>query len=140
MWNQIMERLKAIANRQEIKYIFFGVLTTLVNTVSYALCFDALGIANVPSTIIAWILAVLFAFITNKLWVFDSKSFDVKTLGHEIPSFFGCRILTGVLDVAVMYFAVDVCAWNATLWKLISNVLVIIINYAASKLVIFKKK
>lgn len=123
-----------------ISYAVFGVLTTLVNMAVYAFLYNLLKMPNVVSTILAWFMAVLFAFITNKLWVFDSKSFDFKILRHEIPTFFGCRILTGVLDVAIMYFAVDVFAWNATLWKLISNVLVIIINYVASKLLIFRKK
>ena len=123
-----------------IMYALFGGLTTLVNIGAYYLFYNIIGISNVPSTILAWLLAVVFAFITNKLWVFDSKSFDKTTLKHEIPSFFGCRILTGLLDVGVMYVAVDLFHWNSTLWKLISNILVIMINYIASKLVIFKKQ
>ena len=99
-----------------------------------------LTIPNVPSTIIAWVFAVIFAYITNKLWVFNSKSFDVTTLKHEIPTFFAARILTGILDVIIMYVAVDVLHMNATIWKLISNILVVILNYTTSKLVIFKKK
>lgn len=99
-----------------------------------------IGIPNVPSTIIAWVLAVAFAFITNKLWVFESRSFDGMTLKHEIPTFLGARIGTGLLDVGIMYLAVDVMNWNSTVWKLISNVIVIILNYIASKLVIFRMK
>ena len=123
-----------------IMYAFFGGLTTVVNMVTYYVCFNLLGIANVPSTAIAWLLSVLFAFITNKLWVFESKSFDKQTMLHEVTSFFGCRVATGILDVVIMYLAVDVAHFNPTLWKLISNILVIIINYIASKLLIFKKK
>lgn len=123
-----------------ILYAVFGALTTLVNMAAYWLCFDVLGIPNVPSVIIAWILAVAFAFITNKLWVFESKSFGRKTLLHEVPAFFGARLLTGLLDLLVMYLAVDVLGGHAMLWKLISNVAVIILNYIASKLYIFKKK
>lgn len=122
-----------------IMYMVFGVLTTVINLIAYFMCFNVLKISNVISTIIAWILAVAFAFATNKLWVFDSKSFDVKTLSHEIPTFFGARIATGVLDVVIMYMAVDVFSWNPTVWKLISNILVIILNYIASKFVIFKE-
>ncbi len=123
-----------------ILYVVFGGLTTVVNMVAYYVCYNVLHIANVPSTAIAWVLAVLFAFITNKLWVFESKSFDSETLKHEIPSFFGCRLATGILDIVIMYLSVDVAHFNPTLWKLISNVLVVIINYIASKLLIFKKK
>lgn len=130
----------AVKYRSMILYVFFGAMTTLVNMAAYWLCFDVTGIPNVPSTVIAWVLAVSFAFVTNKLWVFDSKSWDTKTLRHEIPSFFGARLLTGLLDVGIMYVTVDVLGWNAMLWKLVSNVIVIILNYIASKLVIFKKK
>jgi putative flippase GtrA len=135
-----MDKIRGLLNkyRSFILYAAFGVLTTIVNMVVYYLCFNIMGIPNVPSTIIAWVMAVSFAFITNKLWVFDSKSFSAKTLKHEIPTFFGARIATGLLDVGIMYLAVDVLNWNSTLWKLISNILVIILNYIASKLIIFK--
>ena len=123
-----------------IMYVVFGALTTVVNMGAYYVSYTLLHIPNVPSTAIAWILAVAFAFVTNKLWVFDSPSFDAQTLKHEIPTFFGARIATGVLDVVIMYLAVDVAHMNPTVWKLISNVLVIIINYIASKLIIFRKK
>lgn len=121
-------------------YVVFGALTTVVNMGAYYVSYNLLHIPNVPSAAIAWILAVAFAFVTNKLWVFDSPSFDAQTLKHEIPTFFGARIATGVLDVVIMYLAVDVAHMNPTVWKLISNVLVIIINYVASKLIIFRKK
>ncbi len=123
-----------------IMYVVFGALTTVVNMGAYYVSYNLLHIPNVPSAAIAWILAVAFAFVTNKLWVFDSPSFDAQTLKHEIPTFFGARIATGVLDVVIMYLAVDVAHMNPTVWKLISNVLVIIINYVASKLIIFRKK
>ena len=137
-----MEKVKALLRkyRSLILYAFFGMLTTLVNMAAYWLCFDVLGVPNVPATVIAWVLAVCFAFITNKVWVFESRSFDGKTLKHEIPAFFGARLLTGLLDVGIMYAAVDVLGWNGMVWKLISNVIVIVLNYIASKLVIFKKQ
>ena len=121
-----------------VMYAVFGGLTTLVNIAAYYLCFNIIGISNIPSVIIAWILAVSFAFITNKLWVFDSRSFSKEVLKHEIPTFFGARIATGLLDVGIMYLAVDVLHWNSIVWKLISNILVIVINYIASKLLIFR--
>ena len=123
-----------------ILYVVFGAMATFVNMAAYYFCYNLLGIPNVPSVIIAWVLAVIFAFFTNKLWVFESKSMAPEVLKHEIPAFFGARLLTGLLDIGIMYLAVDVLHWNATLWKLISNVIVIILNYLASKLVIFRKK
>ncbi len=136
-----MSRIRELAMKYRgvILYIVFGAMTTLVNMAVYWLCFDVLGIPNVISTVVAWALAVGFAFITNKLWVFDSRSFDGKTLRHEIPAFFGARFLTGLLDVGIMYVTVDVMRWNAIVWKLTSNIIVIILNYIASKLVIFRK-
>lgn len=126
--------------REIILYAVFGALATLINLLSYHLLYRIIGISNVLSTAIAWILAVVFAFITNKLWVFNSKSFEKQMLLHEMITFFGARAATGVLDIGIMYVAVDVMHWDATVWKLISNVIVIIINYVASKKVIFKKK
>ena len=126
--------------RSIIMYGIFGVLTTAVNIVSYYVTYNVIGIPNVPSTAIAWLLSVLFAFVTNKLWVFESKSLDRETVIREAVSFFACRIATGVLDVAIMFVAVDVMGWNAMLWKLVSNALVIVLNFVASKLFIFKEK
>ena len=125
--------------RSFIMYAFFGVCTTLVNWGSYYLCYNILKIPNVSSTIIAWVSAVVFAFITNKIWVFDSKSFAGKTLIREIWTFTAARLVTGTLDVGVMYLTVDVLCWNATLWKLLSNIIVIILNYILSNLIVFKK-
>lgn len=125
--------------RSLISYAFFGVCTTLINWVSYILFYDVLHVENVPSTIIAWGFAVAFAFITNKIWVFNSKSFSAKTLLYETFTFIAARIATGLLDVLIMYISVDVLMWNAAIWKLISNVIVIVLNYFFSKLMIFKK-
>lgn len=126
--------------RSLISYGVFGVLTTVINIAVYALCYQKLGISNVISNIVAWTIAVLFAFITNKLWVFESKSMELTVLVREAVSFFGCRLATGVLDLAIMYVTVDRLALNSTLMKCISNIIVIVVNYVASKLVIFKQK
>ena len=123
-----------------ITYAVFGICTTIINILAFYLLYNVLEIKNVPANIIAWVLAVLFAFITNKLFVFKSKSMDFKTLFKEGVSFFACRFLTGVLDVLIMYFAVDVFFQNSTLWKIISNIIVIILNYIVSKVFVFNKK
>lgn len=132
-------KMLVIKYKNFIMYTIFGILTTAVNLISYILCCNICNIPNILSTIIAWILAVGFAFITNKLWVFDSKSFGIVTLKYEVPTFLGARIITGIFDVVIMYFTVDVFNWNPIIWKLLSNVIVIILNYIASKFVIFKK-
>lgn len=142
MFEEELNQMKRLLKKYKsfILYAFFGVCTTIVNVAVFYLCYNVFEIQNVPATIVAWILAVLFAYITNKLFVFDSKSFAANVLKREIPSFFGCRLLTGVLDVGIMYVAVDLLESNSTMWKLISNVIVIILNYVASKLAIFRKK
>jgi putative flippase GtrA len=83
------------------------------------------------------VLAVLFAYITNKLFVFESKSFASSVLKKEMLSFFWCRLLTGIIDVAIMYVTVDLFLRDSTSWKVISNILVILLNYIASKRIIF---
>ena len=136
-----MENLKEIylKNKAIILYLFFGVCTMILNTAAYAACYELLGISNVLSTIVAWLLAVVAAYITNKIWVFESKTDTAATLMQEIWKFFSCRIATGVADIAIMYVFVDIMAWNATFMKIVANIIVVILNYAASKLWIFRK-
>ena len=123
-----------------IAYGAFGVLTTIVNIVTYNICYNNLGISNTLSNIAAWILAVTFAYLTNKVWVFDSKSWKWEVLRREVPAFISCRLATGVLDIVIMFICVDIMGLHALLMNAISNGLVIILNYVFSKLVIFKKK
>lgn len=121
-------------------YLVFGVLTTVVNIVAFHLCYEVWGIPNVPSNIIAWVLAVAVAYITNKLWVFDSKSFAPAVLLPELWKFVSCRLATGVMDLAIMWVGVDLLRGPATPIKIGSNVLVIVLNYVFSKLLIFRKE
>ena len=76
----------------------------------------------------------------NKIWVFESRSFDRKTLLRELWTFVAARLATGLLDMGIMYLAVDVLGGNGLVWKLISNVIVIILNYVFSKLIVFRKQ
>ncbi len=126
--------------RDVIAYLFFGGVTTLVNLATYYLCYQVWHIANTPSVVIAWVLAVLMAFLTNKPFVFRSHDWSPKVLLPEAGSFFGCRVGTGVLELVLMYVAVDVLGWNGMLMKLLVNVLVVILNYVGSKLLVFRKK
>lgn len=126
--------------RSILAYLFFGVCTTLINIVVYYLCAYPGDMSTAFSTIIAWLSAVAFAFVTNKAWVFDSKSWEKSILIKEIISFLLCRVATGGMDLVIMMVCVDFLHWNDMVMKIISNVLVIVCNYIASKLVIFKKK
>ena len=127
-------------HKEIILYLLFGGLTTLVNIAVYAACADWFRWGTVASTIIAWILSVVFAFITNKLFVFESKHRSLKTLLFEACSFFGCRLFSGLLDLFIMWLTVDIWHWNGLLMKIISNIFVIIINYVFSKAIIFRKR
>lgn len=132
--NALWEKYKSV-----FFYLVFGALTTVVNIVTYHLCYEVWGVPNVPSNVIAWVLAVAVAYVTNKLWVFDSKRFTPDVLLPELWKFVSCRLATGVMDTAIMWVGVDLIQGPPTPIKIGSNVLVIILNYAASKLFIFKK-
>ena len=125
-------------HKQIILYLIFGVCTTVINTVCYWLLYDVLSWSNLLSTVIAWLAAVIFAFVTNKRYVFESKKSGIHEQLTEFASFFSCRILTGILDVVIMAVAVDMLKWNGLVWKLISNIIVTVLNYIASKFLIFK--
>ena len=135
-----MEKIKKLLKKYKfiILYGIFGVLTTIINIVTYALCYDMFNISNVVSNIIAWILSVLFAFITNKIWVFESKCFDFKIFIKELWNFIVCRLATGALDLGIMYVGVDLLKGPALILKVASNIIVIILNYVMSKLFVFK--
>ena len=122
-----------------IPYLIFGVLTTLVNIASYWLLAHPLGLPTVPSTVIAWVLAVLFAYVTNRKWVFHSKAVTRQEIIREGISFYLCRLGTGVLDWLGMYVMVDVLHWNDLIVKIAVNIVVIVLNYVASKLIVFRK-
>lgn len=122
-------------------YGVFGVGATVINIVSYRVLANTFGkkyflIAN----IIAWILAFIFAFITNKLFVFESKSWEAQIAMKEFVGFLSARLATGILDTVLMWLFVSIISLDDTLSKIIINILVIIINYIASKFFIFKKE
>lgn len=126
--------------KEMILYIVFGVLTTAVNYGSYALFAHGAGFSVAISNAIAWVLSVLFAFVTNKLLVFESRSLRLTTVMRELGSFVACRLLSGLLDMGIMIVFSQMLHFNDLLVKLASNVLVIIINYVLSKAFIFAKK
>lgn len=128
-----------LRNKSIINYIIFGIITTLINIFAFALLYNFLGVPNAPSNVIAWVLAIAFAFVTNKLYVFGSKDKSRSTMTREIFLFVLARLATGAMDLLIMYVAVDVLCQNAILFKIISNVIVIIVNYVFSKLLVFKK-
>ena len=121
-------------------YIIFGGCTTLVNLFSYYFLAHITGLQVVPATVLAWLLSVVFAYITNKIWVFESRSFALPVLLREAASFFAARIFSGVLDLGIMWVCVDLLGWNDLVVKILSNIIVVVLNYLFSKFWIFKRQ
>ena len=123
--------------REILLYLVFGVLTTVINIISFFLLSDILKINWMISNVAAWIISVLFAYFTNKKYVFESKN---KNVIKEFTSFIVCRVLSLGIDMAVMKLLIDVLSINKLFSKIVSNVIVIIANYIFSKFLIFKGK
>ena len=136
-----MERFIAFLKKYKemILYLIVGGLTTLINVVSYWLFAHPLSLNTVISTVLAWFVSVLFAFFANKIVVFGSKSYEKKVFLKEMLLFFVSRAATGALDVAIMYIFVDLLLFNDVVIKIISNVIIIILNYVISKFLVFGK-
>lgn len=120
-------------------YLVFGVLTTVVNYIVYLPCYNILGISSSLSNLIAWAAAVAFAYLTNKPFVFKSCDWSAKTVLPELLKFVGTRIGSGTLETLILLIFVDVLAMNGNVWKLLTSVIVVILNYIGSKLLVFKK-
>lgn len=125
--------------RDILAYLVFGVLTTLVNYIVYFPCCYA-GLPASVSNILAWVVSVLFAYLTNKPFVFRSKDWSLKTVVPEATKFFGCRIGSGALESAILFVTVDLLHWNSGFWKIFTSVLVVVLNYVGSKLLVFRKR
>lgn len=126
--------------KEMILYIFFGGLTTLVNWGLYTLLVELFHIPYLWSTAVAQIAAILFAYVTNRVWVFESKVKGVRGIGLEMAKFFGCRAASFVLDMGCMYVGVELLRIDDKWMKLLSNIVVIIVNYVLSKLLVFSGK
>ncbi len=142
-----MEKLlKKFLSREVIMYLIFGVLTTIVNLgTKYLLLFTVLDASNAIqlqiSVVISWVVACIFAYITNRIWVFRSKTDGVLL---EIAKFFSARIATLGLEMILMYIFVTALGLNSdmwvVIWTIVTQALVIISNYVLSKLFVFKDK
>jgi putative flippase GtrA len=123
-----------------LSYLIFGVLTTIVNYLVYLPVYNFLGLSAALSNAIAWVVAVAFAYLTNKPFVFKSHDWSAKTVIPELTKFVGCRVASGAAETLILLVTVDLLHWNGNIWKIVTSVLVVVMNYIASKLVVFKKK
>ncbi len=127
------------AKREITGYIFFGILTTLINVLSYVLLMKVLETDYKTATTIAWLLSVFFAFITNKLFVFHSGRKRFLPLVKELGSFMLSRIVSYGLDIATMGALIELLNVNDFGAKIFANILVVIFNYLASKHFVFRQ-
>ena len=125
--------------REMLMYLIFGVLTTLVNIVSYYCLTRFILMDTAAATALAWFLSVVFAYVTNRRWVFRSKATGFMAIVLEAGGFFAARAATGLMDLGVMALCVDVMHLPDMPVKIASNVIVVILNYVLSKLLIFRK-
>ena len=123
-----------------VSYLFFGVCTTIVNYLVYIPCYNLLGMSASVSNMVAWVVAVAFAYLTNKPFVFKSNDWSAQTVVPELTKFVGCRIGSGAAETLILFVAVDLLGWNGNIWKLLTQVMVVILNYIGSKLLVFRKK
>lgn len=152
----MMEKIKALYKKYEevILYVVFGGLTTVVNFVSFWIFSQILGEKlYLVTNVIAWFISVVFAYVTNKIWVFDSKSWAIKVLAKEVPEFFAARLFSLVVEEAGLWLFVDIMNFGEfsftllgfeitgqLIAKVILAVVVVILNYFFSKFIIFAKK
>ena len=128
-----------IFGKEMFMYLFFGVLTTVINFIAYYIFNVIFKSSAGISTTLAFIVSIIFAYITNKKWVFNSKTSSIKELVTEIFKFISARLVTYFIDLFLMIILVDKLHYNSLICKLLVNILVIILNYIFSKLLVFKK-
>ena len=127
-------------HEEGLSYLIFGFLTFVLNYVLYFLFESLLGIDYMISTALSWVLTVIFAYWTNRTFVFKSKNTGIFNLLKEFAAFIGARVATEVIELLFMYLTVDLVGMNSYAAKLIGQMLVIVSNYFLSKLWIFKEK
>lgn len=132
--------IQKLFNRETITYIIFGVLTTAVNYLAYYLLYRYTSLDPVFYNTIAWAVGVIFAFVTNKLFVFESKSWKISTIFREFLPFVGARLLSLLLEEAFLALSVKVLGMHELIAKVVISVVVVLVNYFASKFFIFRNK
>ncbi|MCL2401198.1 MAG: GtrA family protein [Oscillospiraceae bacterium] len=129
--------LKKPLTRELVSYILFGIGTTIVGFASYAL-FLHIGLSVALANIFSHFLAIMFAFVTNKIWVFRALNFSAKNIAKEFFKFLPSRLATLVIDTVLLKILVDVLSYDPIISKLVTSVIVVILNYLTSKKIVFK--
>lgn len=147
-----MKKLKSLflKYKEPILYVFFGGLTTLVNYIIYFSCTEGFRLGWSAATVLAWIGAVLFAYVTNRKWVFESSAIGVQAVVLEFAKFIAARLLSLGMEWVTLKLLLDILHMNNYIYaslpvgefaaKTIAQVIVIIANYIFGKWVVFRKK
>lgn len=125
--------------RTFLNYCLYGFLASLLETGLYSFFYLYLSLSNVVSTLLSWVLTVVFAFFSNKCFVYKSKDWGIRLLCHEILSFFSCRLVSGLFNLVWMTIFVDYLKCNGVVMKVLSALIVGIFNFVMGKLVIFSR-
>lgn len=134
------DKFPKLVNREMILYVVFGGITTVVNILSFQVCINWLAIPTLIANGVAWVLSVLVAYTTNKIFVFESRTATVTAFLREIGLFFGARLLSFGVDELGIWLLVDVLHVHSGLSKIATNIIVLILNYLFSKWFIFANK
>lgn len=126
--------------KEIILYIVFGGLTTVVSIASFAWCDVVLQMNPLVANVISWILAVTFAYITNKLWVFDAKTNGLKEILRQAVEFYGGRLLTLGMEEVILLIFINGLGFPSIGVKIAAQVIVLIANYIISKWIVFREK
>lgn len=126
-------------HREVLLYIFFGGLTFLVSIFTFALFNVAMGMNELIANVLSWIIAVLFAFFTNRIWVFAAPTSTFAEFVSQMAAFFGGRLVTLVIEEVILLVFITLLGFDSMVVKVAAQVIVIVLNYVISKLVIFKK-
>lgn len=138
----MIDKIRALIEKywDILTYLVFGVLTTVVNYAVYLPAYNLLGLSASVSNCVAWVVAVAFAYLTNKPFVFKSHDWSKATVIPELTKFVSCRIASGAMETVILLVTVDILGWNGNIWKLLTQVMVVVLNYVFSKLIVFRKK
>ena len=133
-------RLFVEKHKDTLMYLLFGGLTTAVNFLVYTPLHKLVGLSAALSSGIAWAVAVAFAFLTNKPFVFQSHDWSAATVSAELVKFVGCRLASGATETILLALTVDYLGWDGMIMKVIAAIIVVVLNYIGSKLLVFRKQ
>ena len=137
-----MEKFRKIIDKywNVLSYLFFGGLTTLVNFLVYFSLYNWVCWSGAISNVVAWFVAVIFAFLTNKPFVFKSNDWSCNVVLPEMFKFVSCRVVSGLLETAMIWIFVDVLYLNGNWFKILVSIFVVVLNYIFSRWVVFTKR